>query len=237
MRKKPPKISFKISLNVFYTFGMGKLSFMRRDLAEFTQFGITAEKLDALEALLSAFVEIPTDEELLGNQVTTTQQKDELAGQLRDGISAIMTRVENKYGYHSGTYRKFGISGVSVLDGGSLSYSGRRVHRVASGLLAEMGSEGLTQEILDGLKSLIDNFDLALAAQEDAIANRDIATENRLEKANAIYDLLVKYCETGKRIWENTNEAKYNDYVIYNTPSGADDTSEPEIPSPEPTAP
>lgn len=106
------------------------------------------------------------------------------------------------------------------LDGGKLSYVARRVHRVASNLLTELESEGLTQEILDELTTRLETYEQALASQKDAIADRDIATENRVEKANEIYDLLVKYCNTGKQIWEDTNQAKYNDYIIYDTPTG-----------------
>lgn len=39
-------------------------------------------------------------------------------------------------------------------------------------------------------------------------------------KGNALYKAIVKICNTGKDIWYETNESKYNDYVIYNTPSG-----------------
>ncbi len=229
MKKKPLRLKFSIALTEFYTFAMGKVGFMKRDLAEFVKFGITEEKLNAQKDLLAAFSEIPTDDELLGAQVTATQEKDAIADQLRNSISAIMTRVENKFGFHSGTYRKFGISGVSDLDGGALSYSARRVHRVAQSLQTELQSEGLTTEMLDGLNVLLDSYNQALSNQEDAMADRDIATEQRIGKANEIYDLLVKYCDTGKKIWESRNEAKYNDYIIYDTPTGKPDEKENKV--------
>jgi hypothetical protein len=37
---------------------------------------------------------------------------------------------------------------------------------------------------------------------------------------NVLYAELVKLCNTGKDIFYSLNEAKYNDYVIYNTPTG-----------------
>ena len=52
-------------------------------------------------------------------------------------------------------------------------------------------------------------------AQGQAIANRDNAAKERVEKANELYALLTRYCEIGKSIWYETNEAKYNDYIIY----------------------
>lgn len=226
MKKKPTVFIFNIRLTNFFTLMKAKLGHMRRDIVELVKFGIDAEKLDAAEALLTSFSEIPNDEELLGNQVSTTQQKDAAAAKVRLEIDSIMTRVENKFGSNSGTYRKFGITGTSTLDGGKLSYAGRRVHRVASELLTELAGEGLTAAILTSLKSDLDKYETALGMQEDAFSERDIATEDRATKANEIYLLVSKYCETGKKIWESINEAKYNDYLIYNTPTGQPETPE-----------
>ncbi len=220
MRKKEVTVKFNIALSLLYTFAMAKVGFMMRDLVEFIKYGVTEEKLNALKALLSDFASIPTDEELRGAQVVATQGKDEAGVQLRDSVSEIMQRVENKFGTASGNYRKFGASGVSDLDGGKLSYAAKRVRRVAESMLPELESEGLTIEILGELDMRLEAYEQALGIQEDAIADRDIATENRVEKANEIYSLLVKYCNTGKQIWEDTNEAKYNDYIISDTPTG-----------------
>ncbi len=220
MRKKVVTVKFNIALSVLYTFAMAKVGFMLRDLSEFIKYGVSEEKLNALKAMLTDFADIPTDEELLGDQISATQGKDEAGVLLRDAVSEIMQRVANKFGSQSGKYRKFGASAISDLDGGTLSLTGRRVLRVAQSMLPELESEGLTQEILDELSTRLEAYDQALNIQEDAVADRDIATENRVEKANEIYKLLVKYCNTGKKIWEDTNEAKYNDYVIYDTPTG-----------------
>lgn len=220
MKKNSPRLKFSIALSVLYTMAMAKIGFMLRDLVEFIKYGVTEEKLNALKAMLTDFANIPTDDELVGVQVSATQEKDEAAIQLRDAIAEIMQRVENKFGAQSGNYRKFGVSGVSDLDGGKLSYVTRRVHRVAETMLPQLESEGLTPELLTELNSRLNTYEQALSKQEDAIADRDIATENRVEKANEIYALLVKYCNTGKQIWEDTNQAKYNDYIIYDTPTG-----------------
>ena len=47
-----------------------------------------------------------------------------------------------------------------------------------------------------------------------------IATEKRVEELNALYALVIKYAGIGQDIFYEENEAKYNDYVIYDTPSG-----------------
>ena len=47
------------------------------------------------------------------------------------------------------------------------------------------------------------------------IGDRDIKQENRIKAANAIYIDLIRYANTGRSIWETSDVAKYNDYIIY----------------------
>lgn len=60
------------------------------------------------------------------------------------------------------------------------------------------------------------------------IGERDILQEDRVEDGNEIYSLLIKYTQTGQDIWETSDVAKYNDYVVYNTPSGEESTEVPQ---------
>ena len=57
-------------------------------------------------------------------------------------------------------------------------------------------------------------MDLAKKSKED----RDDKTEARIAMGNALYALVLKYCDYGKTEFEYTSPAKYNDYIIY-TPS------------------
>ena len=50
---------------------------------------------------------------------------------------------------------------------------------------------------------------------------RDEKTQERVTKANALYANLRKYCDIGKLIWEDVDEAKYKDYVIYHSSQGS----------------
>jgi hypothetical protein len=227
MKKKIASFAFNISLPVFIVLARAKTGFMRRDLVEFQKYGLTEAILTAIDTMTTEFEAIPTDEELLGDQVIATQEKDAQALKVKEILGSIMTRAANKFGAESGKYRKFGVWEISTLDGGKLSYTASRALRVAKGYLTELESEGLTQAILTDFEAMIQTYNTKLGVQEDAISNRDIASENRAEKANAIYRLISKHCETGKQIWASTNEAKYNDYVIYDTPSGSPEKEAP----------
>jgi hypothetical protein len=220
MKKKPVKLIFNIPLGQFLVFVRSKLSFVRRDIAEFEKYGTTEDDVADTEAMASEWEQIKTDEELVGDHIQATQDKDELADKVRVDIRSIMTRVAKKFGEESAKYRKFGVSDLSHLEGGDLSYVALRVVRVAKEYLTQLESTGLTQAMITSLETEVKNYNSKLGVQEDAESERDIATEDRAEKANAIYRLIVEYCKTGRDIWYGKNEAKYNDYVIYDTPSG-----------------
>ena len=57
--------------------------------------------------------------------------------------------------------------------------------------------------------------------QEDAIRLRDNATEDRIELGNELYKKIVELFDFGKDYWITRDEAKYNDYIISDTPSGS----------------
>ena len=67
---------------------------------------------------------------------------------------------------------------------------------------------------------LITDYKSAKSGVARGVSDRDIATESRVETLNNLYSLLVKYTGIGQDIFYKVNEAKYNDYVLYDTPSG-----------------
>ncbi|WP_263603716.1 hypothetical protein [Chryseobacterium sp. PET-29] len=91
--------------------------------------------------------------------------------------------------------------------------------------LTELSDEGLTSDKINTLIAQREALDLAIDAQAQGISDRDVAAEGRIEALNKLYQLLTKYAGTGQDIFYETNEAKYNDYIIYDTPSGL-----PEVP-------
>ncbi|MBD8081302.1 hypothetical protein [Chryseobacterium caseinilyticum] len=70
---------------------------------------------------------------------------------------------------------------------------------------------------------------IAIDAQAKSVSDRDLATEDRIEALNRLYRLVTKYAGIGQDVFYETDEAKYNDYIIYNTPDGL-----PQDPPPTP---
>ena len=193
--------------------------FILRDITEFAGYNVDAAAMTTFGNETNDFEEFETDEEFAGVQSEATEVKDAAAEEVRVGIREIMTRVESKNKPNTGRYRRFGVKGLDDMDDSSLLGCGRRVVRVATTVLADYTDVGLTAAIVTDLATKCQTLEDKLDVQADAIADRDIATEDRIEMGNALYEKLMNYCSFGQQIWVATDEAKYNDYVIY-TSSG-----------------
>lgn len=199
---------------------------VQRDLTAFSARGVSATTVTGLQTLITAFDSTQTDEELEGALSVTTEAKNVLADSLRSAIAVVRTMAENKFGVETALYRSFAFDGMSDLSDEQLYRLGKRVIRVATAQLTQLASEGLTASVITNLTTITTNFDTSIDVQQEAVKNRDIKTQDRVEKGNAVYKEITRLCNTGKSIFVNTDEAKYNDYVIYNTPSG---TGEPPV--------
>ncbi|WP_155958913.1 hypothetical protein [Flavobacterium limnosediminis] len=220
MKKQEVTRLYKFSDATLVALGKEKIAFMRRDLEAFTSFGITVAMISDLESNLIQFSDGITDIEALSDQTGVTENKTNKAEQLRVAIRNVMTRVELKYGTNSARYKKFGTGAISQLSDPELFITGKRVVRVGTEFLDDLASHGLTTEMLINISSLCYEFENLMLDLQVKMSERDIIQEDRVEAGNAVYATLVSYTTTGRSIWETTDVAKYNDYIIYDTVSG-----------------
>ena len=218
--KQPPETNFSFSFGRLVIIADEKASFMERDAAEFALRGVDALAITAFRDQTEEFDNLETDEEYLGLQNDIGIVKDGNAEIVRVAVRRIMTMAENEFGKKSAIVRRFGVSDLSNMSDAELHRCAKRVKRVATGYLALLASEGLTEPIITDLETKNQTFEDSIEEHEDAIADRDDAQEDRVEKANALYSQMEKHCNTGKDIWETTNAAKANDYILYPSEGG-----------------
>ncbi len=220
MKKKEVLRLFTFSDAVLITKTREKIAFIRRDIVEFEKFGVSPANVLDLENKVNVFADNATDVESLSNQTEVTTAKDVKAEVLRVAIRDIMIRAELKFGVSSAKYRKFGADALSRQTDAELAMTGKRVVRVGNILLAELADKGLTPALLAALQTITHDFETLVIDTRIKVGERDIQQEARVEIANAIYSVLVSYTNTGQSIWATSNVAKYNDYIVYNTPTG-----------------
>jgi hypothetical protein len=189
--------------------------FILRDISEFGSYNVDAAAVTVFDNEINAFEAFETDEEFAGLQSEKTEAKDAAMDSVKYDIRSIMTRIESKHKPKTARYRRFGTKGLNEMYNGHVLSCGRRVARVATAVLADYTNVGLTAIIITALETKCQTLEDKIDEQADAIADRDIATEDRIEMGNALYGKLMNYCSFGQQIWVETDEAKYNDYIIY----------------------
>jgi hypothetical protein len=194
---------------------MERIRYAYRDIDRFAQYSYDTERLRAFGALCERFNAMPDDDEMVGDQMLMTEKKDDAAERLKTTIRSLMTRVEMKYNNRSGRYRKFGTAKMGDMSDAQLLFCGRRVVRVARQQMDFLEETGLNETIIQRVADACRDFEVAMNIQQDRVADRDIAVENRTEQGNKMYQELVVLCNIGKDIWADTDPAKYDNYCIY----------------------
>ncbi|WP_346984690.1 hypothetical protein [Chryseobacterium sp. POE27] len=166
----------------------------------------------------------PNDEQLEAIKMNLTEKKDAARNALEKTMRSIFNRAENVFGLYSAKYKEFGDAGISQQSDAEIVRVAKIMSLTAEKYLTELSDEGLTSEKIATLIAQRNALDVAIDAQAQGVSDRDVAAEGRIEALNKLYQLLTKYTGIGKDIFYETNEAKYNDYIIYDTPSGLPET-------------
>jgi len=188
---------------------------MTRDATEFAARGVDAAAITAFETLGNTFEVFPPDEVYVGEIKDLTTEKNTLRDTVTDEIQLISGFFEQKWGAGSGKYTSLRIKGLHRMTDANFLLTSRNVVEMATAYLADLTPIGLTQTIIDSLEDNAQLLEDKLVEINSKKELRDDKARERVELANELYDYLTLYCKIGKLIWENVNEAKYNDYVIY----------------------
>lgn len=194
---------------------MERIRYAHRDIELFHQYGYDIERLKGFGALCQKFNAMPDDDEMVGDQMLMTEKKDDASERLKTAIRSLMTRVEMKYNNRSGRYRKFGTGKMGDMTDPQLLFCGRRVARVARQQIDFLEDVGMNETIIQRVADACRDFETAMNIQQDRIADRDIAVENRTEQGNKMYQEMVVLCNIGKDIWAEKDPVKYEQYCVY----------------------
>jgi len=215
MKKQPVHRDYNFPDPELYARCVERIQYIRRDAKEFLNYAYNEEKIANFEALCKRFTELPTDDELLGEQMVATQKKYDQREKLKTAIRNVMTRVETKYDNRTGRYRKFGTAKLHEMSDPHLLLCAHRVMRVATAQMPFLAEAGLRDTHVDNVRHACADFENALHIQLDKVSERDISVENRVELCNEMYREFVLVCNIGKDIWAETNRSKYDNYCIY----------------------
>ncbi len=166
-----------------------------------------------MRTLINSFDEHSTDEELQGLVEEATTKKNATRKESEIAIRSIRNMADRAYS-GKGKYSNFGFEDLTKVSDADFYRLAKRVGRMATKYAADLDAEGLTAEQITALQTLATNFDNDIDAIEDAIENRDVETQERINKGNALWAEMGSLASVGKSIYEDVNEAKFNDYVL-----------------------
>jgi hypothetical protein len=194
---------------------------INRDALQFADFGVDDAAITAFETLGNQFETFPPDTFYLADISIATEAKDNARQTLLLEIRKIANRALAKWGENSAQYRKFGVKGIIDINDKALLATARLIVSTATGYIAELTADGLTQDVVDDYETVAQEFEDSLNALNSAIEIRDKKTKDRIALGNQLYALVTKYCSFGKSIWDKVDEAYFNDYIIYSVPPGS----------------
>lgn len=224
MKKEQVTRDFKLADSALKQKADELIALIDRDITEFKDRGYNADKKTELTAARTAVDNFPSDEQLESIKMNLTEQKDAARRALEKSMRSIFKMAENVFGLYSAKYKEFGSAGISQLSDAEVVRIAKMMSGTAEKYLPQLADEGLTSDKINTLITQREALDVAIDAQAKGISDRDLASEDRVEALNHLYQLLTKYAGTGQDIFYETNEAKYNDYIIYDTPSGLPET-------------
>jgi hypothetical protein len=192
-----------------------RIKYAKRDMEQFEHYGYDLERLRKFKTMCDKFRDLPDDDELVGDQMVTTEKKYKAAEDLKAAIRSLMTRVSMKYNNRSGRYRKFGTAKMGDMTDAQLIFCGRRVVRVARQQIDFLAETGLNEQVIGRVSKATQAFEKAVNIQQDKVADRDISVERRVEQGNKLYNEFITLCNIGKDIWAEKDPVKYENYCIY----------------------
>ena len=220
MKKEIVKRSYNLVDAVLKQKADELINLLDRDQEEFGERGYNAAAKTNFADARDAVNDFLSDETLEAQKIALTATKDAARSALEKSMRTVFNMAGNHFGTGSAQYRAFGGAEISRKPDAELARTYKIMVTAANEHLDELASEGLSQTLIDKLSTQGVTFDDSIDALAKGISDRDVATESRIESLNNLYALVNKYAGIGQDIFYEVNEAKYNDYVIYDTPSG-----------------
>jgi len=233
MITKESKRGFKMSLAELNGISLEKLAFAERDIEKFGLYGYTTETLNSIRAKQQLFSNTEQDDQLMARQVLISETKKQVSAELRTQAKQINVMIDLVYGRTNPEFvNHFTIKELSKISIPELINEATKLVAMAREYQNSLIVIGLTPETINTVEQLIAQLNDVTTSHKISMAKRDLATANRYNNANDLYNSIVDLCKIGRAVWMDESEAHYNDYVIYENQYSTPEVTEeiPEIP-------
>ncbi len=191
-----------------------KVDTMLRDIVEFEGFGINEDEVNQFFEEIRSLDQFRTDDDLRGCVSQAVIERNDLKASVQHEIRVFVSSLLRIYKQNNPIFTRMRVGGLTKLTDTQLFRTGESLHSTLVSVLPSLEVYGVTQATIDSFYTMLQSFSEKITDVNNAVNERNKFTHQRISKANDIYDKLLIYTRIGKTIWEESNEALYNDYVI-----------------------
>lgn len=189
--------------------------FATRDLAALDKYNITASTVTALNALSDAFDALPLDAELRAELKNATIAKNNKRKEIEAMLENVHNRAKMAFEPFSPEYKEFEFEGFDNISDEAFGTRAKTIARAGLRHLTVLAERNQTAAELNDIISEKNEFENLIGEISLAISNRAKAANNRIIAGNALYEAIGDIAIAGKAVFEETDSAKFNDYLLY----------------------
>ena len=219
-----------------FNFSMGTLTqradriidLLERDTEQFSPLSYDETFCTNFTTRLTTFRQMPSDNYWLGQQTLKTDAKNKANDQVKNSLATLRFRCKYALGEQSPEYKALRFNRLKDIKPADLISLANHICTTCREMPDKLASRGITENTFVEIESDVTVLDDAIDEQEEMMSTREAKTIEREKAANEIYMLISEVCEAGKDIWNNVNQAYYNDYVIYGSRDSIEEDDENE---------
>lgn len=205
---------FNFSYEVLKTKATAYVYLLQRDSEVAQNVLITPE---ALTQQIATLHDTGVDNLFELNRIEITNEKNILSKQIQQKIRIMQTKMQIVYAKNKYIYNSFFIKELSEKRNEKLLTILRDFIAAVTKYHAEFQAVGITLDDINELNTMYVKLGELLSAKKQADYIRDIAAQQRQHAASQLYDMLTQINNIATVIFRNTDEARYNDYILYDT--------------------
>lgn len=210
-------LKFNFSYGELLAQALEKQTYLTRDLTDLTPRGVTAAKMTAFDGLIAAFRNTTEDGVMQALLSGAVDKRDALQDAMMVKIRDVAGVASLVLGAQSAEYRTFQYADINELSPAEFLIRADSICDRADIYAAQLTTRGITPAMITAIRNDFPTFQTFIKDVDTAKGNRDVNTQNRRTVANTLYSEIVVLAEIAKVYYQDRDEARYNDYIIYSS--------------------
>lgn len=219
-----------MALNLSYTdrvfVASQKLTYLQQDMADFQAFNsvrFTSQFITDFQAAILAARDFVDDETVVDGGMSLTQIVQEKLKEAQKSYKIIKYFVEDAFPTDMGIQNKFGLDNYKDVrtNAAQMVLFLANMHAQCVQYQAQLVAKGLSPLKITELATLKDDLYAAVNKQNTFTGERLSTTQKRKQLYETMDNFTQEVCRAGKLMYEDIDDAKFENYTIYQTVSGS----------------